>query len=89
MFYKHGRFFILDILGRRHKPLINKVEIELSDDDQIELSRIALELAELIYNIAESQFASDQKGYLAIFKSLTDVVPLTSRVMQELDPRNN
>jgi hypothetical protein len=69
--------------------LINKVEIDLSDDDKIELSRIALELAELIYNIAESQFASDQKGYLAIFKSLTDVVPLTSRVMQELDPRNN
>lgn len=89
MFYKHGRFFILDILGRRNKRLINKVGIELSDDDKIELSRIALELAELIYNIAESQFASDQKGYLAIFKSLTDVVPLTNRVMQELDPRNN
>lgn len=89
IFYKRGRFFILDILGRRNKRLINKVEIELSDDDQIELSRIALELAELIYNIAESQFASDPKGYLAIFKSLTDVVPLKSRVMQELDSRNN
>ena len=92
MFYKHSRFFILDILGRRKKPVINKVEIELSDDDKIELSRIALELAELIYNIAESQFASDPKGYLAIFKNLTDVGLLTRAVMQELafrDAQNN
>lgn len=88
MFYKHGRFFILDILGRRNKPLINKVEIELSDHDKIELSQIALELAELIYNIAESQFASYPKRYLAIFKNLTDVGLLTGAVMQELASRD-
>ena len=92
MFYKHSRFFILDILGRRNKRLINKVGIDLSDDDKIELSRIALEFAELIYNIAESQFASDPKGYLAIFKNLTDVKLLTGAIMQELasrDAQNN
>jgi hypothetical protein len=87
MFYKHSRFFILDILSRRCKPLINKPEVNLSEEDKTELSRIALELTELIYTIAESQFGSNQKGYLAIFKNLTDVVPLTSAVMQELNRR--
>jgi hypothetical protein len=87
-FYQHGRFFILDILSRRYKPLINKPEVDLSQDDETELSRIALELAELIYTLAESQFGNNQKGYLAIFKSLTDVVPLTSNVMQELARRD-
>lgn len=86
--YQHGRFFILDILSRRYKPLINKPEVDLSQDDQTELSRIALELAELIYTLAESQFGNNQKGYLAIFRSLTDVVPLTNTVMQELARRD-
>ncbi|MBG1267407.1 AIPR family protein [Nostoc sp. WHI] len=88
MFYKHGRFFILDILSRRYKPLLDKPEVAISQDDQTELSRITLELAELIYTIAESLFGNNQKGYLAIFKSLTDVVPLTSAVMQELARRD-
>jgi hypothetical protein len=87
-FYQHGRFFILDILSRRHKSLINKPEVDLSQDDQTELSRIALELAELIYTIAESQIGNNKKGYLAIFRSLTDVVPLTRNVMEELALRD-
>ena len=78
----------MDILSRRYKPLINKPEANLSTDDMTELSRIAIELAELIYTIAESQFSSNEKGYLAIFKNLTDVVPLTSVVMQELERRD-
>ncbi len=88
MFYRHGRFFILDILSRRYKLLLNKPEVNLSQDDKTELSRIATDLAELIYSLAESLFASGNKGYLAIFKNLTDVVPLTSAVMQELDRRD-
>ena len=87
-FYKHGRFFILDILARRYKPLLNKHEFSLSEDDKIQLSRIGLELAEVVYTVAESNFASDNKGYLAIFRNITDVKPLTSQVMQELDRRD-
>ncbi|BAZ78800.1 AIPR family protein [Sphaerospermopsis kisseleviana CS-549] len=86
-FYQHGRLFILNILSRRYKPLINKPELNLSQDDMTELSNVGIELAELIYTLAESQFASDEKGYLAIFRSLTDVQQLTSKVMQELDCR--
>lgn len=87
-FYKHGRFFILDILGRRYKPLLNKHEVDLSEDDKIQLSRIGIEIAEIVYTVAESNFASDNKGYLAIFRNITDVNPLTSKVMQELDRRD-
>jgi hypothetical protein len=87
MFYRHGRFFILDILSRRNKGLLNKSEIDLSDVDKSELSRIGLELAEFIYAHAESQFASDNKNYLSIFKSLTDVNPLMSSVMTNLNIR--
>ena len=86
-FYQHGRLFILNILSRGYKPLINKPEVNLSQDDMTELSNVGIELAELIYTLAESQFASDEKGYLAIFRSLTDVQQLTSKVMQELDCR--
>lgn len=87
MFYRHGRFFILDILSRRNKELLNKPEIDLSDADKSELSRIGLELAEFIYALAESLFASDNKNYLAIFKNLTDVNPLMSSVMTSLNIR--
>lgn len=87
-FYKHGRFFILDLLARRSKPLLNKHEVYLSEDDKMQLSRIGLELAEVVYTVAESRFASDNKGYLAIFRNITDVMPLTSEVMQELDRRD-
>lgn len=87
-FYKHGKFFVLDILGRRYKPLLNKHEVYLSEDDKMQLSRIGLEIAEVVYTVAESNFASDNKGYLAIFRNITDVKPLTSEVMQELDRRD-
>jgi hypothetical protein len=89
MFYRHGKFFILDILSRRYQSLINKPEVNLSQDDLTEFSRIGTDLAELIYTVAESQFASDEKGYLAIFRSLTDVQQLTSKVMQELAQNNS
>jgi len=87
-FYRHGKFFILDIFSRHNKALINKPEIDLSESDKDNLSRTAIEIAELIYTLAESRFATDNKGYLAIFKNLTDVVPLMSKVMQELARRD-
>ncbi|MEZ2304456.1 MAG: AIPR family protein [Microcoleus sp.] len=87
-FYRHGRFFILDILARRYKTLLNKHEVYLSEDDQIQLSRIGSDIAEIVYTVAESRFASDNKGYLAIFRNITDVQPLTNEVMQELNRRD-
>lgn len=67
--------------------MLNKPEIDLSDADKNELSRIGLELAEFIYDLAESLFASANKTYLSVFKNLTDVNPLMSSVMTSLNIR--
>lgn len=82
-FYRHARYFIFHIIARRHRPLLTKTEITLSNDDKIELSRIAIELAELIYGIAEARFAR-LKGYLAIFRNVTDAEALAGDVMNRL-----
>jgi hypothetical protein len=84
MFYRHGRFFIIHILARRHQPLLLKPELELSQADQLELSRFVTDLAELIYPIAEAVRLQTGKGYLSIFRNLTDAAPLARNVMQEL-----
>jgi hypothetical protein len=83
MFYRHGPLFILHILARRHRPLIEKSEIDLSESDKSELSRIGIELAELIYTVAEAQF-QQLTGYLSIFRNTTDAEMLASYVMQQL-----
>jgi hypothetical protein len=83
MFYRHGRFFILHVLARRMRSLIEKPESQLTVSDQTELSRALLELAELIYTAAEARF-NRSKGYLAIFRNLTDAEPLARDVMQRL-----
>lgn len=87
MFWRHGRFFILHIFARRHRLLLDKVEIQLSQGDQIEMSRHLLDLAELIYTAAEAMFLRT-KGYLAIFRNVTDAEPLARVVMQRLAQRD-
>jgi hypothetical protein len=86
MFYQHGKFFVFYILSRRNQVLLNKTEISLSGADRTELSRTVNDLDVLIFDIAESQFASDSKSYLSIFKSLSDVSSLHSKVMPRLSP---
>jgi len=49
----------------------------------VELSRIVTNLAEFIYGIAEARFAR-LKGYLAIFRNLTDAEALATDVMRQL-----
>jgi hypothetical protein len=83
MFYRHGRLFMLHILTRRHSALLNKAEIEISEEEKLELSHIATDLAETIYTVGERMF-SGIKGYLSIFNNQTDAVPLASAVMAEL-----
>ena len=83
MFYRHGRYFILHILTRRNQQMLRKPEINISDVDKTELSRVALELAELIYTEAETLFHR-QRGYLAVFRSSTDAIPLAESVMQRI-----
>ncbi|UVT16033.1 MAG: AIPR family protein [Nitrospira sp.] len=83
MFYRHGAFFILHILARRHRSLVDKPQMDLAEDDQAELSRVGLEIAELIYTVAEEKF-QQLVGYLSIFRNITDAEMLASEVMQRL-----
>ena len=83
MFYRHGRFFVLHILARRHRTLIDKGGTVLTEADKNELTRAVTDLAELIYTAAEARF-SQSKGYLSVFRNLTDAEPLAQDVMQRL-----
>lgn len=83
MFYRHGPLFILHILARRHRSLIDIPEKDLSESDKSDLSREGIDLAELIYTVAEATF-QQMVGYLSIFRNTTDAEALASDVMQRL-----
>jgi hypothetical protein len=81
MFYRHGRYFVFHLFARRNRALLENTTLQLSNDDQILLSRIITELAELIFTRAEAKFAVTNKGYLAVFRSLTDCKDLATDAM--------
>lgn len=85
MFFRHGRYFIMHIWARRSQAMLNKAELILSDNDKLEVSAQILELAEQILSVAEPMFAADNKGYLKIFRNLTDAQPLAQAVMEHLN----
>jgi hypothetical protein len=83
MFYRHGRMFVLHIFSRRYREIIQRANAELTSAEKSDVSRRVTELAELIYAAAESMFR-DGRGYLSIFRNLTDCVPLALDVMRRL-----
>ena len=83
MFYRHGRLFILHIFARRHQGLIAKPEINLSESDKADISRAAIDVAELVYTTAEATIGA-YKGYLSIFRNMTDAEPLARETMRRL-----
>jgi hypothetical protein len=83
MFYRHSRLFILHVFARRNRALIEKAIAELTDAEKADVSRAVTELAELIYTAAEAMFR-DGRGYLSIFRNLTDCIPLAAEVMRRL-----
>lgn len=85
MFFRHSRYFILHIRARRNQAMLNKAEFILSESDKLEISRQILDLAEHIFSISDAMFAADDKGYLKIFRSLTDAEPLAKEVMKYLN----
>lgn len=87
MFYRHGPLFILHILARRQRSIVDKPQKDLSDNDKAELSRVGLELAELIYTAAEAKFRQ-MIGYLSIFRNTTDAEMLAQDVMQRLSQQD-
>jgi hypothetical protein len=80
MFYRHGRFFILHIFSRINQTLIRKPDIVLSESDKADISRAALDVAELIYTTAEATLGAN--GYLSVFRNMTDAEPLARETMK-------
>lgn len=82
MFFRHGRYFIMAFVARRGAEIVNRAELQLSATDKATVSRLTNELAELIY--AASVPFQGLKGYLAIFRNLTDAQPLADKVLAQL-----
>lgn len=82
MFFRHGRYFIMAFVALRSADVIGRPQLELATADQTLLSQRTNELSELIYAASEPLQAF--KGYLAIFRNLTDAQPLADSVIQRL-----
>lgn len=85
-FFRHGRYFVMHIVARKHRALIEKPELDLSNEDKLALSRLALDMTELVWDVAQRQ--AYQKGYLSVFRNQTDAEPLARAVMREIAERD-
>ncbi len=82
MFFRHGRYFIMAFVAMRSADVVGRPQLDLASEDQTLLSQRTNELSELIYAASEPLQAI--KGYLAIFRNLTDAQPLADSVIQRL-----
>jgi hypothetical protein len=82
MFFRHARYFVMAFVALRSADIIGRQELELAPADQTLLSQRTNELSELIYAVTEPLQAF--RGYLAIFRNLTDVQPLANSALQRL-----
>lgn len=82
MFFRHGRYFIMAFVAFRSADVLGKPRLELAAEDQTLLSQRTNQISELIYATSEPLLAV--RGYLAIFRNLTDAQPLANNVLQRL-----
>jgi hypothetical protein len=83
MFFRHGRYFIMPFVAGRCLDVIDRAASMLSADDKTALSRRTNEISEIVYAASE-QLQAD-RGYLAIFRNLTDAQPLADRTVARLE----
>lgn len=86
MFFRHARYFVMAFLAHRSADVLGRPEFLLAQTDKTLLSQRLNDLAELIY--AESTPMQGVKGYLSIFRNLTDAQPLADRVLARLAERD-
>jgi hypothetical protein len=70
------------VVAHRSADVLDKTAFDLDAGDKMLLSQRVNQLSELIY--AQSTQLQGIKGYLAIFRNLTDAQPLTDRVLARL-----
>lgn len=86
MFFRHARYFIMAFIAHRSSDVLSRAEFALSNDDRTKLSQRTDEIAETVYQ--ESIPLQSVKGYLAIFRNLTDAQPLADAVLLRLQQRD-
>ena len=86
MFFRHGRYFVMAIISHLSKDVFSKSSISISPKDSTLLSQRVNKLSEIIY-VESSQYQAE-KGYLAVFRNLTDSQPLADRVIVRLTERD-
>jgi hypothetical protein len=86
MFFRHARYFVMAFVAQRSADIIGRADFSLSQTDRQTLSQRTDEVAEAVYQ--ESLPLQGLKGYLAIFRNLTDAQPLADAVMVRLQQRD-
>lgn len=90
MFFRHGRYFIMALVAHRLPRLVGKAAPVLTAEEESEISRETNHLSEVIF--ATSKAMQVERGFLAIFRNLTDALPLAEKVLlrlAELDAAQN
>lgn len=82
MFFRHGRYFIMAFVAHRLPDILTRAELDLSEADRTLLSQRTNEISELIY--AATTPLQGFRGYLSIFRNLTDSQPLADGVLRRL-----
>ncbi len=82
MFFRHGRYFTMAFVAHRLKDVLTRVDLQLTDADKTSLSQQTNLIAEAI--LTDSAQLQGVKGYLAIFRNLTDAQQLADGVLRRL-----
>jgi hypothetical protein len=82
MFFRHGRYFVMAFLAQRLPGLIGRASPYLDNADEIEMSREVNHLSEVIF--ATGMSMKGERGFLAVFRNLTDAQPLADKVLLRL-----
>ena len=82
MFFRHARYFIMAFVAHRLPGLTSKAAPALTAEEERELSQETNHLSEVIF--ATSKAMQVDRGFLAIFRNLTDAQPLAEKVLLRL-----
>jgi hypothetical protein len=82
LFYRHARYFIMAFVAQRIPQVMNRPDPTLNDVDKTVLSQTVNEISELVLQRSRPLLAF--KGYLSIFRNLTDAQPLADSVLDAI-----
>ena len=82
MFFRHGRQFIANFVGSQCANALQAADHSISESDRTAISILTNTISELICEASRN--LRFNKGYLAIFRNMTDAQPLADEVLRLL-----